>query len=215
MKENEIMENIYPIKTGSLMLSVYSYLYKAEDGYILFDAGMNTKAAQSVIMELGIEPADVAAVFLTHTDLDHVGALPLFPEAEIFMAESNKAFLGTEAGRERSKNFADMGFAYKTMNDGETVTAAGADVQCIFAPGHTPGSASYLADNRYLFVGDNIGLKGGKATLFTPRYNMDGETQALSIRKQASFPWIADIEAVFTAHYGHSKDPARAFEDWH
>ena len=208
------MENVYPIKTGKMMFSVYSYLYKAESGYILFDAGMNTKAAQSVITELGIEPSDVAAVFLTHTDLDHVGALPLFPAAEIFMAGSNKAFLEEKAGRERSKNFVNMGLAYKTMNDGETVMAAGAEVQCIFAPGHTPGSANYIVDKRYLFTGDNLGMKGGKATLFREIYNMDSELQAKSIRKLASFPWIKDIEAVFTAHHGYSKDPANVFEEW-
>ena len=187
------------------------YLYKSGDKYIVFDAGADQGVAQKALEDLGIDPADVAAVFLTHTDGDHVTALPLFTSAQVYMGESNRAFLEGKDGQSRSGVFLGMGLAVKTMQDQETVLVAGVSVQCLYTPGHTAGSVCYLVDGKYLFVGDTLNLKDGKAVLFNDVFNMDNDVQAESIRRLSG---LAGVEAVFTMHTGYSVDPKAAFAGW-
>ena len=187
------------------------YLFKSGDQYIVFDAGGDEKATLSALDGFGIDARDVAAVFLTHTDYDHVVAVPLFPTAEIYMAESNGAFLSEKAGRDRSKAFLDMDKEYKTLNDSETTTVAGVEIKCIYTPGHTAGSACYLVNGNYLFTGDNLKLKDGKAVLFNDVFNMDNDTQKQSLRKLSE---LSGVEAMFTMHTGFTTDFKAAFVEW-
>ncbi len=78
-------------------------------------------------------------------------------------------------------------------------------------PGHTPGSLCYLVDGRWLFTGDTISLKEGKAGPFVERFNMDTPTEVVSIGKLAK---LQGVEAVFTAHHGFTKDFQGAFAAW-
>jgi len=84
-------------------------------------------------------------------------------------------------------------------------------VKGVLTPGHTPGSMSYLIENRYLFTGDTLSLKEGKAELFNGIFNMDSELQGKSIRKLAC---IAGVEYLFTAHYGYTDDFNGAMGRW-
>ena len=127
------------------------------------------------------------------------------------MAESNRAFISEKDGRSRSKALLDMGRDYTTINDGETVIVAGLEVQCVYTPGHTPGSACYLVDGRHLFTGDNLNLKDGKAVLFTDVFNMSNDIQKQSLRKLAG---LDGIEVVFTMHTGYTTDFKTAFAEW-
>jgi len=81
-------------------------------------------------------------------------------------------------------------------------------VRGIATPGHTPGAMSYIIDGAYLFVGDTMSLKNGKADLFNEFFNMDSATEGGSIRKLAA---LKNPKFVFTAHYGYTDDAGRAF----
>ncbi|MCL2514074.1 MAG: MBL fold metallo-hydrolase [Oscillospiraceae bacterium] len=140
LETREVLTDIYAVKNSFVNL----YLVKTGDKYIAFDAGADEKATKAALDGLGIDANGVAAVFMTHTDGDHAAALPLFSSAEIYMAESNKTFIGENEGQSRSKVFINMGRDYKTMADGEKAFVGGAEIQCIFTPGHTDGSASYI-----------------------------------------------------------------------
>ena len=204
---HEVAPDIFAVNNSFVNL----YLVKSGDKYIAFDAGGDNKATKAAMENFGIDESDVIAVFLTHTDGDHVAAVPLFASAEIYMAESNRLFLDEKDGRNRSKVFLDMKRDYISLNDGETIIIADLEIQCVFTPGHTPGSACFIVDGKYLFAGDNLNLKDGKAVLFTDVFNMSNDIQTQSLRKLAR---LDGIEAVFTMHTGYTNDFQTAFADW-
>ena len=213
------MRSMNPLETQEVIPGVYAienqfvnlYLVKSGDGYIAFDAGYDDGATASALDSFGIGVGDVSAVFLTHTDYDHVAAIPLFSSAKIYMANSNRAFIVGKIGQLRSKAFLNMERKYNTLEDGGIVTAFGSRIECIFTPGHTSGSASYVVDGKYLFAGDTVRLIDGKATLFYAVFNMDSSEQKNSLRKLSG---IDGVEYVFTMHTGCSADFSRAFSDW-
>jgi glyoxylase-like metal-dependent hydrolase (beta-lactamase superfamily II) len=208
-----------PLETGEVIPGVYAvkdqyvnlFVIKSEDACVAIDAGNDTEATKNALDSLGISPADVSVVFLTHTDYDHVGALFLFPQAELYMANSNRIFLEQDEGKSRSKVFIDMAREYNILNDGETVTVADISVSCVFTPGHTDGSACYVIDGKYLFTGDTMKLQDAKAETSYGVFNMNENEQKDSLRKLSC---LEGIEAVFTMHSGYTMDFDTAFSVW-
>ena len=207
-----------PLPTGKAAPNVFAvrdsmvnvYFVRGEEGYLAIDAGTGGKAVADGLEKLGIPPDKVRAVLLTHTDMDHKGALALFPDADIYISAQEVQMIdGTTTRNFGSRNSLD--FAYKTLGDGETVRIAGFTVKGILTPGHTPGSMCYLINDKYLFTGDTMSFKYGRADLFNSFFNMDDEIQRESIHKLAGMP---TPEMIFTAHYGYSDDPADAFTGW-
>ncbi len=135
----------------------------------------------------------------------------LFPQAALYMGASNRAFLNEREGRSRSEIFIGMVRDYGVMQDDETVTIAGAAIRCVFTPGHTDGSVCYFVDEKYLFTGDNMILREGKAGLSYAVFNMNNDQQKASLRKIAK---LNGIEAVFTMHTGYTTDFDTAFSGW-
>jgi len=122
----EIMPGIYAIKTGGNGIqTVNAFLFEVDGKYMMIDAGANLAQTENQLRTLGISADDVVAVFITHSDDDHVGALGLFG-SDIIQA----------------------------MSDGEVMEVSGISVQCIYTPGHTEDSVCYLMDGKYLFTGD-------------------------------------------------------------
>ncbi len=207
IETQEIMPNIFSIKNTFVNL----YLFKSEDKYIAFDSGADADATKAALEQLNVNPNDVIAVFLTHTHYDHVAALSLFASADVYIAKSNQNSIAN------SKRFANLSKGYKTLSDGETVNIENANIQCIFTPGHTNGSATYILENlenlenKYLFAGDNFSLKDGKVGLFNSVFNASDSEQRKSITKISKLDYI---EAIFTMHYGYITDFKTAFSEW-
>ncbi|MCC6157553.1 MAG: MBL fold metallo-hydrolase [Deltaproteobacteria bacterium] len=44
---------------------------------VLVDAGINAKQIQSKLLEAGVEPESIQAIFLTHEHSDHIGGIPV------------------------------------------------------------------------------------------------------------------------------------------
>jgi len=206
-----------PLPTGEVIPGCYAvrnatanfYLLAGDDGYLMIDAGGSQKATASVLEELGIRADDVRAILLTHSDGDHVGALPLFPNAQVYLSEQEVRMVdGTT-----SRNFLggnSLPVAYQTIVGGEVIELAGFSVRCILTPGHTPGSMCYLVDGQYLFTGDNLSLRDGKVGLFNSFFNMDDGVQRASI---AMLEETVRPAYIFTAHHGYSDDPVAAFAE--
>jgi len=213
--EQGIME---PLATGEVIPGVYAvnnefvnfYLVQSGDDYLMIDAGNQISQTQTALAELGISTDAVKIILLTHSDIDHIRALSLFPEAQVYLPALEVQMIDGTVKRS-PMGYNQMERSYTTLADGEEISLLDYHIRCISTPGHTPGSMSFLLDDRYLFVGDSMRLKDGKAILFNSLYNMDGDLQQESIRKLA-----ADIqpEYIFTAHYGYSDDPDTVYAGW-
>lgn len=217
LKAKSEIKKFTPLETRCVneeVLSIHDaftnvYLVKSESGYIAFDAGNNIETVELELEKMNISPSEIIAVFLTHTDSNHVASIPLFEKAEIYLSKEEQRLINGEASRFLFfKNKIECE-DYKLVTDNQVITIENLSVQCILTPGHTPGSTCYLVNGKYLFTGDALSIMDGKVKEFNHFFNMDTETQLKSIRKLSL---LDSVEYIFTAHHGITNDFERIFK---
>ncbi len=196
-----------PVETSRLNDSVFCckdkfvnvFVFKGNKGYVLIDAGLGTNSLAAELNKLNIQPDDVTALLLTHTDGDHIGAVGAFRNAKIFMHKDEEQMInGTNGKFFFSRTKWKFG-PYTLLNSNDTLTVDGVKVKILPLPGHTPGSCCYLINNDYLAVGDNLALKNGKITHFNDFFNMDTPKQEAALQNT---PEIQTAKHILTAHFG-------------
>ena len=207
LETQEIIDGIYVIKTKSANF----YLVNTGDGYLAIDAGGGSKnLIKNELSKLGINPEQIVAVLLTHSDFDHLAALGLFKNATIYLAKEEVQVI--DGSTVRMFGFSNkLNYDYKTLEDNEEVYFGKVKVNTVLTPGHTSGSMSYLIDDKYLFVGDILSLQNGEVGLFNSLFNMDNEMLKKSLENLAQ---MQNIEYIFTAHYGFADDYQEAFKNF-
>lgn len=206
LNTGEVISGVYAINNGFVNL----YLVQNGNEYLMIDAGNDVRQTEAALAQLKIPADAIKAILLTHSDSDHTAALSLFSDAQIYLPVLEAQMIdGTTRRSPMGHNHLEQD--YITLKDGEEIILLGFDIQCISTPGHTPGSMSFLIDGRYLFVGDNMSLRDGKADTFNAFYNMDSNIQWESIRKLAE---NTQPGCIFTAHYGYTDDADDAFDEW-
>lgn len=151
------------------------FFYTKNGTTIMIDAGYNYSRLKEKMGWLGIEPAEIQHILITHQDTDHVGAVEtdsdgLFRNARLYIGEVENRYL---TGEKRRKVYYGL---YKLplvkidnqktiLKDGDVFFIEGIKVECILVPGHTWGHMVYLIDDAYLFTGDTIwlGADGGRS----------------------------------------------------
>jgi glyoxylase-like metal-dependent hydrolase (beta-lactamase superfamily II) len=197
-----------PLETGRIMDDVYVvkddfanvfFVYDSVAGYVAIDAGMSSETVAAEMKTLGINPSEVSAVFLTHSDGDHIGALGLFDHATLYLSDqevqmidgTTKKMLGMSNSLPRTD--------YSRINDREVVRLGGLKIEGIVVPGHTAGMMAFLVNDRYLFSGDITALKDGRMEPIPSIYNMDTEQAVASMDIIRHLP---TAEYIFTGHWG-------------
>lgn len=140
---------------------VSAFVLDAGEGQVaLIDAGVDAegKALLAELARRNLKPEAVKAIFLTHGHGDHLAAAHLFPAAQIFaMAAEVPLIEGTASAKSPLGGLVgkkDSGVRLtRPIGDGEAVTVASLTVKAFAIPGHTAGSAAYLARG-VLFLGD-------------------------------------------------------------
>ncbi len=203
-----------PVPTGAVATGVLAvldgfvnlYFVERDGKYLAVDAGTDAKNVRAEMARLGIAPADVEVLLLTHTDYDHVAAASLFTNARVFISEREEDMLNGKAHKVlffRNSLKAEHGF----LADGAETEIEGWKVRTIVVRGHTSGSACFIVDGKYLFAGDNLSLREGKAAAFNDFFNMDTPTQRAELPKIMG---LEGIELLATGHYGTTTAYAKA-----
>lgn len=89
----------------------------------------------------------IVSVFETHLQADYISGGPSLAEA------CGVDYLAHDG------DFATSNITYRPVVDGERIGfsgAAGPSVLCTHSPGHTPGSTTYVLDDRYMISGDTV-----------------------------------------------------------
>jgi hydroxyacylglutathione hydrolase len=187
-----------------------AYVLDAGNGQlVLIDAGADDKGA-ALLQDLQARhssPDNVVAILLTHSHPDHIAALALFPKATIYAL---KREVPLAAGQEpynglvvRGNNATPFNVAHP-LDDGETFMAGNLQVTAYAVPGHTEGSAAYLADG-VLFVGDAVQIKSnqqftGPSVIFSTN-RAEGEASLRHLAQELQ-PHAADVKFIATGHTG-------------
>jgi hydroxyacylglutathione hydrolase len=207
IETGKIVDDIYAVKDSFVNL----FLIQDSAHYIAVDAGNSLETISAELKKLKINPLQVNAVFLTHTDRDHVAALTLFGNAKVYLSRKEVPMINGQKSKflffGNHINTKD----YLLMEDQETLILGNTKIKGILTPGHTSGSMCYLVNDKYLFTGDALKLKDGKVAEFNSFFNMDSKEAKESIRKIINLP---GVDYIFTAHYGFTGDYKTAVSDW-
>ena len=219
LKLRSELKKMTPIESGKIIDEIYVlrdsivnvYLYPLDSGYLMIDAGADKENFRKELADLNIAIDEVKAIFLTHSDYDHVAALPLFEDAVVYLSRQEEQMIN---GQQRRMIFQYNEIAtdeYTLLNDNQRIYFGDVSIRAIQTPGHTPGAMCYLINDRFLFTGDALSLKDGLVYEFMKLATMDMDTHRKSIQKISD---LENIEYVFTAHHGMSDDYDYAFNEW-
>ncbi len=190
----KIMENVYALdSTGG------SYCYIIRNGEtILIDTCFpgKGKAILAELKSMGIEPADVKHIFITHNDIDHIGNASMLQKATnalLWASKEDIPYINGEIKRPGTKKILSTLIKIEVpekLNPYPENQKIG-DIQIIPTPGHTPGHVCLLYRN-VLFAGDLV--VGSKGKLMPSPWFMTWNKNILreSIEKMAgySFKWV-------------------------
>ena len=137
------------------------------NSYLVEDEGTH----EAVVIDSNLEPdlvidlarrrgADVKAIVLTHTDLDHIAGLHELREAfgpiPIAVHEAERQVV--EKGKPLRREFGPLATQLDnlvSLRDGETFTAGSLEFEVLHTPGHSPGGVTLKIDC-FLFSGDAL-----------------------------------------------------------
>ncbi len=125
---------------------------------VVVDPGEEAERLLEALRALGV--TTVAAILLTHTHFDHVGAVaplaratgaPVYcPEGEVTVLANIMDYVPWPGFGPFESYDAD-----ETLAGGETLELAGLTIDVLFTPGHSPGHVTYaIRDEDALFSGD-------------------------------------------------------------
>lgn len=188
------------------------FVVRTVRGAIAIDTGAAAEGLAESLDAVGVDASQVTHVFLTHCDSDHVGGRAAFPQARVFLGAGEEALLQRQRRRFLGLTYVPrLERPYNLLADDETVAADGLTVRALATPGHTPGSTSYLVDERWLFTGDCIALREGVAQPFYRLMDMERVRLPASLVRLAR---LSQVNLLCTAHTGCTTNWQRAMQPW-
>lgn len=172
------------------------YLVTTPDALILFDTGHvgRRRALLRALTGLGLAPADIDVVVLSHAHWDHVQNADMFPEAIVLMHEDEPAYADSPGVDDLVTPswtpFLLRHLGVQTIGDGEPIAPG---VRTLHLPGHTAGSLGLVVDTpdgRHVLTGDAVSsaaaLRRGQASVV----HHDADLARASVERVAT---LADV----------------------
>lgn len=207
IETKEIVSNVYSINDSFVNM----FIVKDSNNYVAVDAGNDIKVIAREFNKLNISADSVKAVVLTHCDGDHTAALPLFKNAKVYFSRDEEQMINGKTSKMMFYHNKIATTDYILLDDQQIVKVGNIAVKGIQTPGHTPGSMSYVINDKYLFVGDAFGLKDGKIDKPNKFFSKDMKMAIQSLTKIAN---LQRVEYIFTAHTGFTNNYKNAMIDW-
>jgi glyoxylase-like metal-dependent hydrolase (beta-lactamase superfamily II) len=159
------------------------------------------KTLASQLEQLGVKPADIKYVAVSHTHPDHIGNVELFPQAMLLVQKAEYEWpspLGV--GRFKPEHPA-------TKLSGDHDVFGDGSVTILSTPGHTPGHQSLLMrlpkTGAVLLSGDAVHFKDNWDNQRVPEQNTDKAQTVASLQR------LADIMAKEKAQLWINHDKAQ------
>lgn len=208
-----ISENVRCIRQWDVNI----WFYTKNGTTIAFDSGYETfPNLEGEFVKIGVDPKLIKTVLITHADMDHAGGISdkgtrIFPNACVYIHENEEdMLLGKEErfvfGPLKIKNPIVYSGRYCCLKDGETIYIEGIKIQVFHVPGHTPGHASYLVDDKVLITGDSLAINNNGGYAFLDFFNMNSKQLRQSLMEFKNRIKEVDIELVCTGHSGYTRD---------
>jgi glyoxylase-like metal-dependent hydrolase (beta-lactamase superfamily II) len=189
-----------------------AYLLPQGNGeFALIDCGndVEAKAIKAALEKQGLGFAAIKNIFITHAHPDHTGGCKQFPNATIYVGEGDKALVeGLEPGKGMIPKMAGIQKHLiitneKLVKEGDVIEAGELKVRVFIVPGHTAGSAAFLA-NGSLFVGDSLSIEtdGDKIRAAPSVFSDDSEQNVREIKRLAKAISAEEVKAIVPAHSG-------------
>ena len=191
-------------------ITISAFLLDIAGRKVLIDTGCGTAFGPNMgksrdkLAVLGLSPADIATILVTHAHVDHVsglvdaGGAPFFPNAEIVVNGIETEFWLDDARAAAAPDAAKGAFATaqgalrpyaartRTVSHGQEGIAG---VICHHLPGHTPGHSGWLiasGTESMLVWGDVVHLPGIQFALPEAGLAFDTDSdQARTTRRRA------------------------------
>jgi N-acyl homoserine lactone hydrolase len=233
-------------KEKSIEFSSTCYLIQHGSDYVMWDTGVPEstiadpkgwstlpslivyhldRTISSQLAAIGLTPADVNYVLVSHTHGDHIGNIGLFPDATVVVQQAEYQWINSPPPSDPNLNTL-VTLARKLLGQprrlqlitGDVDLFRDGSVKLISTPGHTPGSQSLmvrLAKSGYVILsGDVAHLEENFERDIVPSLNVDkGESVASMDRiKQI----MADCDAqLFINHDKHQADQLKLLPDFY
>jgi len=168
-KTEEIISGVYLIGGPGITSAddAAIYLIDFTGTLVLIDAGAGKSSSQIMrnIEMLGLNPANLSHLILTHCHIDHIGSAPFFKkqyQTKILIHELDAKAVESGDSLKTAANWYGTTFPptkvdRKLSGSNEILKFGGEELHCLHTPGHTPGSISLYLDRegkRVLFGQD-------------------------------------------------------------
>jgi glyoxylase-like metal-dependent hydrolase (beta-lactamase superfamily II) len=206
MKTEEIVSGVYLIGGPNVTLAddAAVYLIDFAGDLVMIDAGAGRSSSQIIrnIEMLGLKPASLSHLILTHCHIDHIGSAPFFREkygTKIVIHELDARAVETGDSIKTAANWYGTNFSptkvdQKLKGAHEILKFGEEELRCLHTPGHTPGSISVYLDRagkRILFGQDIHGP-------FNKAFGSDIEAWKKSIQTLLAL----DADILCEGHFG-------------
>ena len=191
-KSIEFSDNCYLIRHAKGLLlwdtGIPDAVAAMPDGMVVANGAITQRRAKTLaaqLAEIGVKPADITYVALSHTHGDHVGNVALFPSSTILIQGAEYEWAMTQPVKPA---FAAAQPIEKLTGDRDVF--GDGSVMILSTPGHTPGHQSLLVvlakTGPVLLSGDAVHFRDNWENRRVPSMNTNREQTVASMQRIAS-----------------------------